>query len=76
MCFFYLDFDITSHKILFEDKKLNGADQQIKFSGTPFVIYSHRSNYGTVCLDFVCLCRDVCRSIGVSVHWGVDCMHI
>ena len=38
MCFFYLDFDITSHKILFEDKKLNGADQQIKFCGTPFVI--------------------------------------
>ena len=35
---FLSDFNIVGHKLLFEDVKIAGSEQQIQFSGTPFVI--------------------------------------
>ena len=32
------DFDLKGRKILFEDMKLEGKEQQIKFNGSPFII--------------------------------------
>ena len=32
-----LEYDILKHKIMFEDRKVRDKEQQIKFSGHPFV---------------------------------------
>ena len=34
----FLEYDILKHKIMFEDRKVRDKEQQIKFSGHPFVI--------------------------------------
>ena len=34
----FLEYDIMKHKIMFEDRKVREKEQQIKFSGHPFVI--------------------------------------
>ena len=36
------DNDITGRKILFEDVKSKGMEQQIKFDGTPFIILGEK----------------------------------
>ena len=38
----YLDFDIKCHKILFEDRKVGDSEQQIKFTGIPFVVIGNQ----------------------------------
>lgn len=44
-CTFYLDstVDIKKHKILFEDVKTKELQQQISFTGVPFVILGKKS---------------------------------
>ena len=34
----FLEYDVMKHKIMFEDRKVREKEQQIKFSGHPFVI--------------------------------------
>ena len=36
--YYFLEQDIMKHKIMFEVRKVRGKEQQIKFSGHPFVI--------------------------------------
>ena len=36
----FLEYDVMKHKIMFEDRKVREKEQQIKFSGHPFVIRS------------------------------------
>ena len=42
------DIDITGRKILFEDMKSKGMEQQIKFDGTPFIILGEKI-YENIC---------------------------
>ena len=39
----FLEYDIMKHKIMFEDRKVREKEQQIKFSGHPFVIFGSNS---------------------------------
>ena len=34
----FLEYDLMKHKIMIEDRKVREKEQQIKFSGHPFVI--------------------------------------
>ena len=35
--------DLKGHKILFEDIRRNGGEQQIKYDGTPFIVIGEKN---------------------------------
>jgi len=40
---FFIEFDIKGHKVLFEDRCINGKKRQIQFDGIPFVVLGTKS---------------------------------